>query len=160
MHMLSWTMGPSPSILSVLLLSGGAATAYMPNRVRAVKKHHHQNLNLYWTRNSRNLRRLWCMYSLLCILMNSLNVCFDFFICTSNCSCTSSIYIIFMRWICMFLSCFRLNFCQPFAFLRFKCVSGKLLTKREICQHVMYCHVKSLIIINHYWATMLINRYL
>jgi hypothetical protein len=30
----------------------------MPNRVRAVKKHHHQNLNLYRTRNSANVRRL------------------------------------------------------------------------------------------------------
>ena len=48
---------------------------------------------------------------------------------------------------------------QNLILYRFNCVSGKLLTKREICQQVMDCHVKSLIIINHYWATMLINKY-
>jgi hypothetical protein len=135
-------------------------TANMPNRVRAVKKHHHQNLNLYRTRNSANVRRLWCKYSLLCLLMNLLKVCFDLFKCTSNYTGTSRFNVIFMRVIFIFLLCFWWNFCQPFASLRFKCVSGKLLTKREICQYVMYCHVTSLIIINHYWATMLVNRYL
>ena len=131
----------------------------LQNRVRAVKKHHHQNLILYRTRNSRNVRRLWCIYSLLCILVNWLNVCFDFCTRKKKQICITYFYVIFIWSINMFLSYFKLNFCQPVAFLRFNCVSGKLLTKREICQHVMYCHVKSLIIINHYWATMLINRY-
>ena len=49
----------------------------LQNHVRAVKKHHHQNLKLYRTRNSRHARRLWCIYSLPCILVNWLNVCFD-----------------------------------------------------------------------------------
>ena len=48
---------------------------------------------------------------------------------------------------------------QNLILYRFNCVSGKLLTKREICQQVMDCHVKSLIITNLYFVSVLINRY-
>jgi len=132
---------------------------WLQNRVRAVKNHHLQNSNLYRTRNSRHARRLWCIYSLPCILVNWLNVCFDFWTRKKTQICIAYFYVIFIWSLNMFLSYFKLNFCQQVACMRFNRVSGKLLAKREICHCDKDCHVKSLIITNLYFVSVLINRY-